>query len=111
MEELERPRNPLQEHFLRVLGRFPMRPADSPDFRHRREAVVHFRDIAVCFPGIAPRPIDTEAALPRRVFAELMLLVIRAARSSTHPSPRIAAEAASCFKDATRRKPSNAAYL
>src|SRR5262249_31713407 len=45
---------------------------------HGREAVLHARRIALRLEWIAPRPVDTQAALARDVLAGDVVLVIRA---------------------------------
>ena len=80
VEQLQRAGDPLEEvcgaPFRRLVGR-PRHPAD---FGHRRETVVHLRQIAVGFPRVAPRPVDAHAAFARRVFAGDVVLVVGAWR-------------------------------
>src|SRR4051794_28385931 len=76
VEQLERPCNSLQEICRVPLGRFILRPSDATNFRHRREAIVHNRRIAVRFPGIAPGPVDANPSLATRVLARHVVLIV-----------------------------------
>src|SRR3954468_12471078 len=78
MEELERTGDSLQEHLRRVLGRLVIRPGDAAHFGDGGEPIVHLRDVALRLPRIAPRPVDAEPPLARRVSARDLNLVVRA---------------------------------
>ena len=81
--------------------RLVARPCHPADFGHGREAIVHFREVAIGFPWVAPGPVDAESSLARRVwratrgsgckFARLRMLSLRmflSARQSPPASPR-----------------------
>src|SRR5262249_36303983 len=58
------------------LGLLVRRPDDIAYFGHGRETVFHRGGIALRLEGIAPRPVDAQAALAGCVFAGDMVLVI-----------------------------------
>ena len=68
--------DPLQEIRRVPLRRFVLRPGDATNLRHRREAIVHNRRIAVGFPRIAPGPVDANPSLATRVFARHVALIV-----------------------------------
>src|SRR4029450_12783897 len=78
MKQLEGPGDALKKQLCGVLSGFVRRPGHAAHFGDGREAVVHFRDVAIRFPGVAPRPIDAEPAFPRGVRTWNLDLVVRA---------------------------------
>src|ERR1041385_6434938 len=56
------------------------RPSHSANLGHRREPVIKFSHIAVGFPRIAPRPVNTEAFPACDILTGLVDVVIRARR-------------------------------
>src|SRR6188474_641573 len=78
MEQLECAGDSLQEARAAPLPTFVCRPGDSSYLGHRREPVVHLREVALRLPGVAPGPVDADAALAARVLARNMSLVVGA---------------------------------
>jgi hypothetical protein len=78
-KQLERSGDPLLEHqAIGVLRRFKLRPPDAAHLVHGREAIVELCDVAVRLARIAPGDVHADAALPGRVLARHVNLVVRA---------------------------------
>ena len=57
---------------------FVVGPCDSPNFSHRRETIIHFREVALRFPWITPGPVDTQPSFASCVLAGNMFLIVGA---------------------------------
>ena len=77
MKQLKRSRDALKElrgaPFRRLVGR----PEDVPNLGHGGEAILHRRWVTLRLPRIAPRPVDADTSLARRVFARNVILIVR----------------------------------
>ncbi len=77
VEELQRPGDALEKHLPGELRRLVGGPGHPADLRHRGEAIVHLRDVAVGLPRVAPAPVDAHAPLARGVLPRHVHLVVR----------------------------------
>src|SRR5436190_3197517 len=68
--------NALQKCPLRPLWFLIPRPSHAADLGHCREPVIQFGDITVCFPWIAPGPVNTEALAACYILSRLIDLII-----------------------------------
>ena len=78
VEQLQRACNSLQEVHPVPLRRLIIGPGNPADLGHGRKAIIHFGQIPIGFPWVAPGPVDAEAALTSGVRARHVVLVVRA---------------------------------
>src|SRR6185369_1321613 len=78
MKQLKSSGNPLEKHLFRVLHRLILRPSNSSNLSHRREAVIQCTYIAIGFPWITPSPVNAEATLTFFIFSGHMGLIVSA---------------------------------
>ena len=81
VKQLKRSRDALKELRCAPFWRLVGRPEDVPNLSHGREAILHRRRVALRLPRIAPRPVDADAPLARRVFARNVILIVGAGGS------------------------------
>src|SRR5437764_12180232 len=81
MEQFQSAGDSLQEMHFVPFGALVCRPRNSADFCHRRESIIQLRDITVCFPGVAPGPVNGDPSSAGSVLSREVSLVI-----STRPN-------------------------
>ena len=89
MEQLQRAGDSLQEVGAAPLRALVGRPRDPSDLGHRRESIVHLRDVATRLPRIAPSPINADPPLAGRVLASDVILVVSASRLNVSHTRRV----------------------
>ena len=75
MEQFQGARDALQEVRRVVLRRLVGRPQDVAHLGDGREPVRHGGRISLCFPGVAPRPVDADATSPGMRPGDVVLVV------------------------------------
>ena len=66
----------LEEVLRTPFGGLIRRSCYSADLGHGRETIVHFLDIPVCLPRIAPSPVNAHSPFAGSVFAGQMVLIV-----------------------------------
>src|SRR5262249_118590 len=76
MKQFECARDALEKLSCTPFRLFIIRPNHSAHLGHSRKAILHFHEIALRFPWVAPTPIDAQAPLAWRVLARDVVLLV-----------------------------------